>query len=84
MIGQYTFLLLAIITFYLYGTQTFHLPIYLSMYLSISVCIYLSRWGDANVVNNYRDSPRDREMSKSLMNVKEKSKEGSETPLMKV
>ena len=35
MIGQYTFLLLAIITFYLYGTQTFHLPIYLSMYLSI-------------------------------------------------
>ena len=52
------------------------------MYLSISVCIYLSRWGDANVVNNYRDSPRDREMSKSLMNVKEKSKEGSETPLI--
>ena len=45
----------------------------------------LFRWGDAN--SSYKENPRskDKEMSKSLVNVKEKTKvDGSETPLMKV
>jgi len=40
----------------------------------------LDRWGDANVSS----SAKDREMSRSLFNVREKKPEGHETPLMKM
>ena len=51
-----------------------------TFFMKSPVPLLYTRWGDANVSS----SAKDREMSRSLFNVREKKPEGHETPLMKV